>query len=1016
MALEKMVYLFGGGRTDGGSDMRDLLGGKGANLAEMARLGLPVSAGFTITTEVCTAYYQNKRKIPPALNKDVEAALKHVEKSMGAVFGDPRNPLLVSCRSGARVSMPGMMDTVLNIGLNDQTVQGLIAKTDNPRFAYDSYRRFVAMYGDVVMGIRAENELAENPFDALIEEVKARKGYGQDTELTAEDLKELVRDFKALIRDKLGRSFPEDPREQLWEAIGAVFSSWTTPRAVAYRQMYLIPETWGTAVNVQAMVFGNMGRTSATGVAFSRDPSTGENYFYGEYLVNAQGEDVVAGLRTPNPINRAKPLPAGINTTLAEEMPKAYRELDDIRLKLEKHYRDMQDIEFTVQEGKLWMLQCRNGKRTAQAAVKIAADLVREKMINEATAITRVEPDQLIQLLLPHFDPKAQREVIARGLPASPGAAVGRVVFTASEAETWAAEGRKVILVRLETNPADINGMINAQGILTARGGMTSHAAVVARGMGKTCVAGVSEISISYARREFTTRSGHTVREGDWISLDGSRGEVISGQLPTIAARLTGDFSTIMKWAGDLKRLGVRTNADTPHDARVARELGAEGIGLCRTEHMFFGPDRITAMREMILAADKAGRLRALEKLLPMQRDDFIGIFQAMDGLPVTIRTLDPPLHEFLPQNAAEISELAQALGEDRDRLLKTVTDMKEHNPMLGHRGCRLGIVYPEITAMQARAIFEAAAQAVSEKIKVLPEIMIPLVGHEREFTLQKTIVDRVAKEVMAETGIRLKYLVGTMIELPRAVLVADKIAAAGAEFFSFGTNDLTQTTYGLSRDDSGKFLPDYLKERIWEKDPFATIDKEGVGDLIRLGIEKGLSVNPSLKIGICGEHGGDPETVKFCNEVGMNYVSCSPFRVPLARLAAGQAAVAERQAATSPKPAAKKTTPKPAAKKTVTKPAAKPAAKKTAVKPAAKPAAKKTVTKPAAKPAARKTAVKPAAKPAARKTAVKPAAKPAAKKPAVKPVARKTAVKPAAKPAARKTAVKPAAKKPAAK
>ena len=911
MALEKMVYLFGGGRTDGGSAMRNLLGGKGANLAEMARLGLPVPAGFTITTEVCAAYYQNRQRYPQALKKEVETALTHVEKAMGAVFGDARNPLLLSCRSGARVSMPGMMDTVLNIGLNDRTVHGLIAKTGNPRFAYDSYRRFVAMYGNVVMGLKTENELAEDPFDALIEEVKTRNGYRLDTELTAENLKELVGDFKELIKSSLGRDFPEDPREQMWGAIGAVFSSWMTHRAVVYRHMYGIPETWGTAVNVQAMVFGNMGRTSATGVAFSRDPSTGENYFYGEYLVNAQGEDVVAGLRTPNPINRAKPLPAGVTTTMTDEMPKAYRELDDIRHRLEKHYRDMQDIEFTVQEGKLWMLQCRNGKRTAQAAVKIAADLVREKLIDETTALKRVDPDQLTQLLLPSFDPQARREVIARGLPASPGAAVGQVVFSASEAEAWANNGRKVILVRLETSPEDINGMISAQGILTARGGMTSHAAVVARGMGKTCVAGVSDINVSYEHKEFSTKSGLVVREGDWISLDGSKGEVIRDQLPTIAASLTGDFATLMKWAGNLKRLGVRTNADTPHDAQLARELGAEGIGLCRTEHMFFAPDRITAMREMIMAADHAGRQRALDKLLPMQRDDFFGIFKAMDGLPVTIRTLDPPLHEFLPHTEEEISELARTLGEDRSRVQIMAISLKEQNPMLGHRGCRLGVVYPEITTMQARAIFEAASRAVSEKIKVLPEIMIPLVGHEREFILQKAVVDKTAREVMDETGIRIKYLIGTMIELPRATLVADKIAAAGAEFFSFGTNDLTQTTFGLSRDDSGRFLPDYLKEGVWEKDPFVSIDVEGVGALVRLAVEKGRSVNPALKIGICGEHGGDPDSVIFCHEAGMNYVSCSPFRVPVARLAAAQAAAKVHAAAkpTAGKPRAKSAT-----------------------------------------------------------------------------------------------------------
>jgi len=751
MAFGKMVYLFGGGKADGTSAMRELLGGKGANLAEMARLGLPVPAGFTITTEVCTAYYQNKRKLPPALQQEVETALRHVEKTMGAVFGDAKNPLLVSCRSGARASMPGMMDTVLNIGLNDRTVEGLIAKTGNPRFAYDSYRRFVAMYGDLVMGLKTEGD--ENPFDAIIEKVKTWKGYQEDTELTVDDLTELVLDFKELIRSRLGRKFPEDPREQLWGAINAVFSSWMTPRAVTYRQLYNIPETWGTAVSVQAMVFGNMGQTSATGVAFSRDPLTGEKYFYGEYLVNAQGEDVVAGLRTPNPINRVKPLPDGITSTLADEMPQAYQELDDIRLKLEKHYRDMQDIEFTVQEGKLWMLQCRNGKRSAQAAVKIAIDQVREKLIDEATAIDRVAPEQLFQLLLPYFDPRAQREVIAWGLPASPGAAVGQVVFSASEAEAWAKNGRQVILVRVETSPEDINGMISAQGVLTARGGRTSHAAVVARGMGKTCVVGASEISVSYARKEFSTKSGLTIQKGDWISLDGGKGQVIRGRLPTIDPDLTDDFYAFMKLTSHFKRLGVRTNADTPHDARAARELGAEGIGLCRTEHMFFSHDRITAMREMILAIDQDGRRQALEKLLPMQREDFFGIFQAMDGLPVTIRTLDPPLHEFLPHTEEEISELAQVMGVEQDRIQKAVTELQEQNPMLGHRGCRLGVVYPEITTMQIRAIFEAAAHAVTEKIKVLPEIMIPLVGHEKEFILQKAVVDKTAKEVMAETG-----------------------------------------------------------------------------------------------------------------------------------------------------------------------------------------------------------------------------------------------------------------------
>ncbi|MDL2227027.1 pyruvate, phosphate dikinase, partial [Deltaproteobacteria bacterium OttesenSCG-928-M10] len=923
MAATKYVYLFGGKKTDGNSKMKNLLGGKGANLAEMAKIGLPVPAGFTITTEVCTAYYANKKKYPTGLKNEVEAALKQVEKTMGATFGNAANPLLVSCRSGARASMPGMMDTVLNIGLNDSTVEGLIAKTGNPRFAYDSYRRFVAMYGDVVMGVKAATELDEDPFDKILHDLKKEKGYKLDTEMTTEDLKSLVAKFKALIKNSLGVPFPDDPRDQMWGAIGAVFSSWMIPRAISYRQINGLPDDWGTAVNVQAMVFGNMGDSSATGVAFSRDPSTGENYFYGEYLVNAQGEDVVAGIRTPNPINRAKPLPEGAVTTLADEMPAAYKELDKIRLKLEKHYKDMQDIEFTIQEGKLWMLQCRNGKRTAQAAVKIAVDLVGEGLIDEKTALTRLEAEQLTQLLLPSFDPKAARDIIATGLPASPGAAVGQAVFTASDAVAWAEEGRAVILVRLETSPEDINGMHKAKGILTARGGMTSHAAVVARGMGTTCVAGANDITVDYENKRFVTKSGATIKEGDWISLDGSKGQIIRGQVPTIAAGLTGEFATIMKWVNQTKQIAVRTNADTPRDSQVARDLGAEGIGLCRTEHMFFEGDRIASMREMILADDAAGRQKALDKLLPMQREDFYGIFKVMDGLPVTIRTLDPPLHEFLPHTDEEIAELARVTGHTPAQIKAKIEALKEQNPMLGHRGCRLGIVYPEITAMQARAIFEAAAKAASEKVKVLPEIMIPLVGHEKEFILQKEVVDRVAKEVMAETKSRIKYLVGTMIELPRACLTADKIAAAGAEFFSFGTNDLTQTTYGLSRDDSGKFLPDYLANGIWEKDPFVTIDEDGVGSLVKTAIGKGRSVTRDLKIGICGEHGGDPTTVKFCVKAGLNYVSCSPFRVPLARLAAAQQAVADAEKA-------------PAAKKAVTKKAAaKPAPKKAAVKPA---------------------------------------------------------------------------------
>ena len=886
----KLVYSFGAKKADGNGKMKNLLGGKGANLAEMAKIGLPVPSGFTITTEVCTAFYANKKKYPSSLKKEVSNALKLVEEQMGATFGDAKNPLLLSCRSGARASMPGMMDTVLNIGLNDKTVEGLLAKTNNPRFVYDSYRRFVAMYGDVVMGMKAVSEKSEDPFEKIIDELKAQKGYRSDADMTGEDLKGLVVKFKALIKKELNLEFPEDPMDQLWGAIGAVFESWMTPRAVAYRKINDLPAEWGTAVNVQAMVFGNMGADSATGVAFSRDPATGENYFYGEYLLDAQGEDVVAGLRTPSPINKVKPVPAG-EKTLSDLMPKQYKELDQVRLKLEKHFCDMQDLEFTIQQGKLWILQCRSGKRTAQAALKIAVDLVKEKLITPEEALMRMQPEQLNQLLLPAFDLKAKRDVIARGLPASPGAAVGRVVFSASEAEEWAASGEKVILVRLETSPEDIKGMHAAQGILTARGGMTSHAAVVGRGMGKTCVVGASELKVDYSKEEFHTDSGKTVKKGDWISLDGASGEVMAGQLETSNARLTADFNTFMKWVQGTKTMQVRTNADTPHDAKVARDFGAEGIGLCRTEHMFFEEDRITVVREMILASDIPGRQKALDKLLPMQRGDFYGIFKVMDGMSVTIRTLDPPLHEFLVQTEKDIEALASKIGHTVENIKAKLAELHEANPMLGLRGCRLGILYPEITAMQIRAIFEAAAQAVKEKIKVNPEIMIPLVGHEREFLKQKEIVDSIAQEVMDKNQVKIKYLVGTMIELPRAALLADRIANAGAEFFSFGTNDLTQFTYGLSRDDA-KFIPTYLREGVWDRDPFVNLDQDGVGQLVRFGIENGRRAKPNIKVGICGEHGGDPMTVHFCHEVGMSYVSCSPFRVPLARLAAAQAAI----------------------------------------------------------------------------------------------------------------------------
>jgi pyruvate,orthophosphate dikinase len=901
---KKYVYFFGDGKADGTAEMKDLLGGKGANLAEMTNLGIPVPAGFTITTEVCTYYYKKGGKYPPGLKRQVEQAMKRVEKVMGARFGDAKNPLLVSCRSGARISMPGMMDTVLNIGLNDTTVQGLIEKTNNPRFAYDAYRRFVNMYGDVVMGVRPRNEKEHDPFEEILEAKKKARKVKLDTELTAEDLKELVDEFKALIKRRLGRPFPEDPMEQLWGAIGAVFKSWNIPRAVSYRQIHGIPDDWGTAVNVQAMVFGNMGEDSATGVAFTRDPATGENYFYGEYLTNAQGEDVVAGIRTPQPINRAKKVPKGVKT-LEDEMPKLYQQLVRIRNKLEKHYKEMQDIEFTIQQGKLWMLQTRTGKRTAAAAIKIAVDMVKEGLITKEEAVMRVEPEQIDQLLHPTLDPKAEKKLLTKGLPASPGAAVGQVVFTAEEAEAWAAKGKRVILVRIETSPDDIRGMNAAEGILTSRGGMTSHAAVVARGMGKCCVAGAGEVVVDYRRNRFTV--GKTVvKQGDWISMDGTKGEVYLGQVPKVEPRLTGDFATFMKWVDELRTLGVRTNADTPHDAGVARAFGAEGIGLCRTEHMFFEGKRIDAVREMILADDEAGRRKALAKILPMQRDDFVGIFRAMAGLPVTIRTLDPPLHEFLPHTQKEIRELAKEMGVKPSVLTKKVESLAEANPMLGHRGCRLGIAYPEITEMQARAIFEAACIVTKEGKRVYPEVMIPLVGTVEELRRQKEIVVRTAEEVMKSQGVKIKYLVGTMIELPRAALTADQIATE-AEFFSFGTNDLTQTTFGLSRDDAGKFLPMYVEQGILPYDPFVTLDEEGVGQLVEMGVTKGRRTRPDLKVGICGEHGGDPQSVAFCHRVGLNYVSCSPYRVPIARLAAAQAAITQAREAKAARAAARK-------------------------------------------------------------------------------------------------------------
>ena len=876
---KKYVYFFGKGKAEGKAVMKDLLGGKGANLAEMTALGIPVPPGFTISTEACTEFMRRKGTYPPGLWEEVKRNLARLEKAMGATFGDPKSPLLVSVRSGARVSMPGMMDTVLNLGLTDRTVQGLITRSGSPRFAYDSYRRFVQMFGDVVLGLKPESQEERDPFEVALEQKKREEGVIQDTELSAEALKDLVSRFKALIRQRKGVPFPEDPQEQLRLAINAVFASWDTPRAVKYRELHRIPADWGTAVNVQAMVFGNLGETSASGVAFTRDPATGSKQLYGEFLLNAQGEDVVAGIRTPQPIER-----------LRQSMPKAYQEFTRIAGRLEKHYQDMQDIEFTIQDGRLYVLQTRTGKRTGTAAVKIAVDMVRERLIDRQMALLRVDPHQVEQLLHPMIDPKAKLQRVARGLPASPGAAVGRVVFTADAAEAWAARGERVILVRVETSPEDIGGMHAAQGILTARGGMTSHAAVVARGMGKPCVAGCGDIMVREGARSFEVK-GQTVREGDWVTLDGGAGDLILGKVPLIQPELSGDFATLMEWADAVRTIGVRTNADTPVDARATMKFRAEGIGLCRTEHMFFEGHRIDAVREMILAEDEAGRRKALVKLLPMQRGDFLGIFQEMQGLPVIIRLLDPPLHEFLPKTEEDMAAVAAAMGVPVERVRHKAESLHEFNPMLGHRGCRLGIAFPEITEMQARAIFEAACQLVKQRKKVLPEIMIPLVGIGQEFRHQRAIVDRVAGEVMHEAGVKVKYLVGTMIEIPRACLVADEIAR-DAEFFSFGTNDLTQTTFGFSRDDAGKFLAQYLEQGILGEDPFITVDQRGVGELMAIGIQRGRKVRKDLEVGICGEHGGDPASVEFCHRVGLDYVSCSPYRVPVAKLAAARAAL----------------------------------------------------------------------------------------------------------------------------
>ncbi|MDQ7064533.1 MAG: pyruvate, phosphate dikinase [candidate division KSB1 bacterium] len=902
--MKKYVYKFGGAKAEGEAGMKELLGGKGANLAEMANLGLPVPAGFTITTEVCNMFYENNRQYPEGLKEQVEEALRFVEEVMQAKFGDEQNPLLVSVRSGARVSMPGMMDTVLNLGLNDVTVKGLAAKTNNPRFAYDCYRRFVQMYGDVVLGLKPESQDDIDPFEEILENKKKARGVTYDTELTADDLKELVSEFKAAIKEQTGQDFPEDPFEQLWGAIGAVFGSWNNERAITYRKLNDIPDHWGTAVNVVAMVYGNMGEDSGTGVGFTRDPATGEKRLYGEYLLNAQGEDVVAGIRTPEPIE-----------TLKERMPQVYDELADIAQKLERHYRDMQDFEFTIQQGKLWMLQTRVGKRTGFAAFRIAVDMEEEGLINRDEALLRLEPNQLNQLLRPVFDAKEKAEaiknnkLIAKGLNAGPGAASGRIVFNAPDAVAWAQKGEKVILVRIETSPEDIKGMNAAEGILTARGGMTSHAALVARQMGKVCVVGCEVLEIDYRKREMRV-DDKVMREGDWISIDGSTGEVIEGHLttkPSEVIQVLIDktmkpeesqtyqiYSKVMKWADEVRRLRVRTNADQPDQASNAIAFGAEGIGLCRTEHMFFGGDRIDAVREMILAEDVEGRRKALAKLLPMQREDFFGIFKVMDGKPVTVRTLDPPLHEFLPHTDHEIQDLAQKMGISEDALRAKIDALHEMNPMLGHRGCRLGVVYPEITEMQARAILEAACEAKKQGIEAIPEIMIPLVSHVNELRRQEQVVRETAEKVFEEQGIRVDYLVGTMIELPRAAVTAGRIAEV-AEFFSFGTNDLTQTTFGLSRDDAGKFLPFYIEEEIFPADPFETVDQEGVGELMRWGVTRGRETRPQLKVGICGEHGGEPKSVKFCHRLNMDYVSCSPFRVPIARLAAAQAVLEEK-------------------------------------------------------------------------------------------------------------------------
>jgi len=919
---KKHVYFFGPGVAEGHKGMKNLLGGKGANLAEMAGIGLPVPPGFTVSTDVCELFYKNRKRIPEAVKKEVEKSLARLEKAAGKKLGDRVDPLLVSIRSGARASMPGMMDTVLNLGLNDRTAAALVSKTGNPRFVYDSYRRFVQMFGDVVLGLRPVDKDDIDPFEAIMERKKRERGIHDDIDLTAEDLQDLVARYKAAIKENTGHEFPDDPRKQLWAAIGAVFNSWMNERAIAYRKLYDIPESWGTAVNVQMMVFGNMGRDSGTGVAFTRDAATGENVFYGEYLMNAQGEDVVAGTRTPKPIAH-----------LEKDDARSYAELERIRHVLERHFREMMDIEFTIERGRLYMLQCRTAKRTAFAAIRIAVDMVDENLISEKEGLLRIEPDQLNQLLRPVFD-QAEKDaavkggrLLTRGLNAGPGAATGRIVFNSADAEDWAKRREKVILTRIETSPEDIKGMSAAEGILTARGGMTSHAALVARQMGKVCVAGCGELTIDYAKRTMAA-NGKVLKEGDWISIDGTTGQVIEGQVHTrpsevlqvlidrtldpAKAPVYKTFAKIMKWADKHRTLRIRTNADQPDQSANAVAFGAEGIGLCRTEHMFFGEGKIGPMREMILADSVEARKAALAKLLPLQRRDFAGIFEVMDGRPVTIRTIDPPLHEFLPHEEKDQRELAETMGIPFEKVRDRVASLHEFNPMLGFRGCRLGIIYPEITEMQARAIFEAAAETKKKGHGVEPEVMIPLVGHVKELEDQARIVRRTAAAVIKEQGVRFKYLVGTMIEIPRGALTADEVAAA-AEFFSFGTNDLTQTTLGVSRDDAGRFLIPYVQKEIYAKDPFEVIDRAGVGQLMRMAVDKGRRARSGIKLGICGEHGGDPSSIEFCHLLGLNYVSCSPFRVPIARLAAARAAL--RDQAASGKPVRAKAKPRSKAK-----------------------------------------------------------------------------------------------------